>query len=68
MKNMIFVGFTFRNWDKLVRDMDINRPNLGSASRDSISFCFNVNKQKIYNHEKPNKFEKMMQWKLLAYF
>ena len=55
-KGSIFGGFTFRNWEHLARDMDINRPNLGSASRDSNAFGFNVNKQKIYNNEKPNEF------------
>ena len=55
-KGSIFGGFTFRNWEHLTRDMDINRPNLGSASRDSNAFGFNVNKQKIYNNEKPNEF------------
>ena len=55
-KGSIFGGFTFRNWEHLARDIDINRPNLGSASRDSNAFGFNVNKQKIYNNEKPNEF------------
>ena len=55
-KGSIFGGFTFRNWEHLARDTDINRPNLGSASRDSNAFGFNVNKQKIYNNEKPNEF------------
>ena len=40
--------------------MNIIRPNLGSASRDAIAFGFNVNKQKFYNNEKPNEFEKMV--------
>ena len=55
-KGCIFGGFTFRNWEHLARDMDVNRPNLGSASRDTNAFGFNVNKQKIYNNEKPNEF------------
>ena len=55
-KGCIFGGFTFRNWEHLTRDMDVNRPNLGSASRDTNAFGFNVNKQKIYNNEKPNEF------------
>jgi chromosome segregation ATPase len=55
-KGSVFGGFTFRNWEHLPRDTDINRPNLGSASRDSNAFGFNVNKQKIYNNEKPHEF------------
>jgi hypothetical protein len=55
-KGSVFGGFTFRNWEHLARDTDVNRPNLGSASRDSNAFGFNVNKQKIYNNEKPNEF------------
>ena len=55
-KGNIFGGFTFKNWEHLQRDIDINRPNLGSASRDSNAFGFSVNNQKIYNNEKPNEF------------
>ena len=55
-KGNIFGGFTFKNWEHLPRDIDINRPNLGSASRDSNAFGFSVNGQKIYNNEKPNEF------------
>jgi len=55
-KGTVFGGFTFRNWEHLPRDIDVNRPNLGSASRDSNAFGFNVNNQKIYNNEKPNEF------------
>ena len=55
-KGSIFGGFTFRNWKHLARDIDVNRPNLGSASRDSNAFGFNVNIQKIYNNEKPKEF------------
>ena len=38
------------------RDIDVNKPNLGSASRDFRAFGFCVNNQKIYNNEKPNEF------------
>ena len=55
-KGNIFGGFTFKNWEHLQRDIDVNRPNLGSASRDSNAFGFSVNNQKIYNNEKPNEF------------
>ena len=55
-KGFIFGGFTFRNWEHLPRDIDINRPNLGSASRDANAFGFNINNQKIYNNERPNEF------------
>ena len=55
-KGNIFGGFTFKNWEHLPRDIDVNRPNLGSASRDTNAFGFNVNNQKIYNNEKPNEF------------
>ena len=55
-KGNIFGGFTFRNWEHLQRDIDINRPFLGSASRDPNAFGFNVNYQKIYNNEKPKEF------------
>jgi len=55
-KGNIFGGFTFKNWEHLPRDVDINRPNLGSASRDLNAFGFSVNGQKIYNNEKPNEF------------
>ena len=46
-KGFIFGGFTFRNWEHLPRDIDINRPNLGSASRDANAFGFNINNQKL---------------------
>ena len=55
-KGNIFGGFTFKNWEHLPRDIDVNRPNLGSASRDTNAFGFSVNNQKIYNNEKPNEF------------
>ena len=55
-KGSLFGGFTFRNWKHLARDIDVNRPNLGSASRDSNAFGFNVNIQKIYNNVKPKEF------------
>ena len=55
-KGCIFGGFTFKNWEHLSRDIDINKPNLGSASRDSRAFGFSVSNQKIYNNEKPNEF------------
>ena len=55
-KGFIFGGFTFRNWEHLPRDIDVNRPNLGSASRDANAFGFNINNQKIYNNERPNEF------------
>ena len=55
-KGFIFGGFTFRNWEHLPRDIDINKPNLGSASRDANAFGFNINNQKIYNNERPNEF------------
>ena len=52
----IFGGFTLKNWEHMARDIDINRPNLGSASRDSKAFGFSVNNQKIYNNDKPTEF------------
>ena len=55
-KGNVFGGFTFKNWEHMPRDIDDQRPNLGSASRDSRAFGFNVNSQKIYNNEKPNEF------------
>jgi len=55
-KGYIFGGFTFKNWEHLPRDIDINKPNLGSASKDSQAFCFSVSKKKIYNNEKPNEY------------
>ena len=55
-KGNIFGGFTFKNWEHMPRDIDEKRPNLGSASRDSKAFGFNVNHQKIYSNEKPNEF------------
>ena len=55
-KGNIFGGFTFKNWEHMPRDIDENKPNLGSASRDSKAFGFNVNKQKIYNNERPKEY------------
>ena len=55
-KGNIFGGFTFKNWEHLPRDIDENKPNLGSASRDPKAFGFNVNKQKIYNNERPREY------------
>ena len=55
-KGYVFGGFTFKNWEHMPRDIDVNKPNLGSASRDSRAFGFCVNNQKIYNNEKPNEF------------
>ena len=55
-KGYIFGGFTFKNWEHMARDIDINKPNLGSAIRDSHAFGFNVSNQKIYNNQKPNEF------------
>ena len=55
-KGFVFGGFTFKNWEHMPRDIDPNKPNLGSASRDSRAFGFSVNNQKIYNNEKPNEF------------
>ena len=55
-KGFIFGGFTFKNWEHMQRDIDPNKPNLGSASRDSRAFGFSVNNQKIYNNIKPNEF------------
>ena len=52
----VFGGFTCKNWEHLKRDIKINKPNLGSASRDSRAFCFCFNNQKIYNNERPNEF------------
>ena len=54
-KGYIFGGFTVKNWEHLKRDIDINKPNLGSASRDSRAFGFCVNLQKIYNNERPDE-------------
>ena len=55
-KGFVFGGFTFKNWEHMPRDIDPNKPNLGSASRDARAFGFSVNNQKIYNNEKPNEF------------
>ena len=55
-KGYIFGGFTFKNWEHMARDIDENKPNLGSASRDARAFGFSVSIQKIYNNEKPNEF------------
>ena len=55
-KGNIFGGFTSKNWEHMPRDIDEKRPNLGSASRDSKAFGFNINNQKIYINEKPNEF------------
>ena len=55
-KGYIFGGFTFKNWEHLQRDINIDKPNLGSASRDSRAFGFSINLKKIYNNEKPNEF------------
>ena len=55
-KGYIFGGFTIKNWEHLKRDININKPNLGSASRDLRAFGFCVNIQKIYNNEKPDEF------------
>ena len=52
----VFGGFTVKNWEHLKRDINVNKPNLGSASRDSKAFGFCINYQKIYNNEKPNEF------------
>ena len=52
----IFGGFTLKNWEHMPRDIDVNRPNLGSASRDSKAFGFSVNNQKVYNNERPTEF------------
>ncbi len=52
----IFGGFTVKNWEHLKRDIDINKPNLGSASRDPKAFGFSVNYQKIYENERKNEF------------
>ena len=46
----IFGGFTVKNWEHLKRDININKPNLGSASRDPKAFCFSINYQKIYEN------------------
>ena len=54
--NFIFGGFTMKNWEHLKRDINENKPNLGSASRDAKAFGFCVNYQKIYNNERPNEF------------
>ena len=55
-KGFVFGGFTFKNWEHMPRDIDPNKPNLGSASRDSRAFGFSVNNQKVYNNEKPHEF------------
>ena len=55
-RGYVFGGFTFKNWEHMPRDIDVNKPNLGSASRDSRAFGFSVSNQKIYNNEKPNEF------------
>ena len=55
-KGYIFGGFTFKNWEHMPRDIDVNKPNLGSASRDSRAFGFSVSNQKVYNNDKPNEF------------
>ena len=55
-KGFIFGGFTFKNWEHMPRDIDVNKPNLGSASRDSRAFGFSVSNQKVYNNDKPNEF------------
>ena len=52
----VFGGFTVKNWEHLKRDINVNKPNLGSASRDSKAFGFCINYQKIYNNERPNEF------------
>ena len=52
----IFGGFTMKNWEHLKRDINENKPNLGSASRDVRAFGFSVNYQKIYNNERKNEF------------
>ena len=52
----IFGGFTVKNWEHLNRDINVNKPNLGSASRDPKAFGFCVNLQKIYKNKRPNEF------------
>ena len=52
----VFGGFTVKNWEHLKRDINKNKPNLGSASRDAKAFGFCVNYQKIYNNERPDEF------------
>ena len=52
----VFGGFTTKNWEHLKRDININKPNLGSASRDPNAFGFSVNYQKIYENERKNEF------------
>ena len=52
----IFGGFTVKNWEHLKRDINLNKPNLGSASRDPKAFGFCVNLQKIYKNERPEEF------------
>ena len=52
----VFGGFTVKNWEHLKRDINIKKPNLGSASRDPKAFGFCVNLQKIYNNERPEEF------------
>ena len=52
----VFGGFTVKNWEHLKRDINLNKPNLGSASRDPKAFGFSVNYQKIYENERKNEF------------
>ena len=52
----VFGGFTVKNWEHLKRDININKPNLGSASRDPKAFGFSVNYQKIYENQRKNEF------------
>ena len=52
----VFGGFTVKNWEHLKRDINVNKPNLGSASRDPKAFGFSVNYQKIYENERKNEF------------
>ena len=56
-KGDVFGGFTFRNWEHLARDMNINRPNLCSASRDSIAFAFDVGERGVYVGNYGSAFE-----------
>ena len=55
-KGQVFGGFTIKNWEHMQKDIDVNKPNLGSATRDARAFGFSVSNQKIYNNEKPNEF------------
>ena len=52
----VFGGFTVKNWEHLKRDININKPNLGSASRDPKAFGFSINYQKIYENVRKNEF------------